>query len=113
MTLWRRLRPYHRRDWRRLWRYCRCGWPWRCPDSAEMIPAPYRPLPPLPPVELTESERAEIRSLTPDTPPPSARSRADNRRPAWNAPTQAHLTNGRPGSLTPAQQHRARHSTRT
>ncbi|MGI5215684.1 hypothetical protein [Plantactinospora sp. CA-290183] len=25
--------PRHRRDWRRLWRYCRCGHRWRCPDS--------------------------------------------------------------------------------
>ncbi|MDG4827698.1 hypothetical protein O7627_00065 [Solwaraspora sp. WMMD1047] len=22
----------HRRDWRRLWRYCRCGYRWRCPQ---------------------------------------------------------------------------------
>ncbi|MEO3748118.1 hypothetical protein [Plantactinospora sp. B5E13] len=33
------MRRIHQPDWRRLWRYCRCGAPWGClgtvpPDSA-------------------------------------------------------------------------------
>ncbi|MEN3609603.1 hypothetical protein AAH979_08650 [Plantactinospora sp. ZYX-F-223] len=107
-------RPYHRRDWRRLWRYCRCGWRWRCPDSLELVPTPYQPPPP---VELTEVERAEIRTLSatppPVTPdPPPARARASNRRPQWDAPTWSYLANGRPGGLTPAQEYRARQGAR-
>ncbi|MBE1488798.1 hypothetical protein [Plantactinospora soyae] len=29
----RRTKARHRRDWRRLWRYCRCGYRWRCLDG--------------------------------------------------------------------------------
>ncbi|MFC6019047.1 hypothetical protein ACFP2T_22905 [Plantactinospora solaniradicis] len=48
---WRcRIKPRHRRDWRRLWRYCRCGFRWRCPDSVELVPMPYLP-PPDPPLD--------------------------------------------------------------
>ncbi|GAA3751032.1 hypothetical protein GCM10022225_39260 [Plantactinospora mayteni] len=116
--------PYHRRDWRRLWRYCRCGWRWRCPDAVELVPTPYQPPPP---VELTEVERAEIRCLsatpppvtpkaqppaTPEASPPPARGRASNRRPEWDAPTRSHLANGRAGGLTPAQEYRARRGAR-
>ncbi|MBF9133061.1 hypothetical protein I0C86_29475 [Plantactinospora sp. S1510] len=109
-------RPYHRRNWRQLWRYCRCGWRWRCPDSIELVPAPYRPPPP---PRLTETERAEIRALsatqpsvTPDPPPPpSTRVRVNNRGPEWDLPTRSHLVNGRAGglgALTPAREYRTR-----
>ncbi|MEO3925527.1 hypothetical protein ABGB07_16900 [Micromonosporaceae bacterium B7E4] len=112
--------PYHRRDWRRLWRYCRCGWRWRCPDSVELVPTPCQPPPP---VELTEVERAEIRTLSATPPPatakaspPPAHARAQgwagNRRPGRDAPTRPHLANGRPCALTPAQDHRARRGAR-
>ncbi|WP_159079215.1 hypothetical protein [Plantactinospora sp. BC1] len=104
-------RPHHRRDWRRLWRYCRCGWRWRCPDSIEVILAPYQPPPP---VKLTEVERAEIRTLS-ATPPsdapgaaPPARARAKNRRPGRDASTRPHLANGR----APGPEHRARRGAR-
>ncbi|MBE1491139.1 hypothetical protein [Plantactinospora soyae] len=110
-------RPYPRRNWRRLWRYCRCGWPWRCPDSIELVPAPYQPPPP---PRLTETEQAEIRALaatpspvTPDPPPPPARVRASNRGPGWDRPTRPHLANGRPGRQAPAQEYRTRPGTRT
>ncbi|MEQ4300212.1 hypothetical protein ABNF97_02260 [Plantactinospora sp. B6F1] len=118
-------RPQHRRDWRRLWRYCRCGWRWRCPDSIELVPTPYQPPPS---VELTEAERAEIRTLS-ATPPPATpevalppaipaaapapvRARSRNRRPGWEAPTRSHLANGRAGGLTPGQEYRARRAAR-
>jgi hypothetical protein len=44
------LAPTHNRDWRRFWRYCRCGLRWRCPDSYPPevrmpYPAHPRPLP--------------------------------------------------------------------
>ncbi|MFY1692073.1 hypothetical protein [Plantactinospora sp. WMMB782] len=124
-------RSHHRRDWRRLWRYCRCGWRWRCPESVQLVPTPHQP-PPLveltgvepgdaepAEVELTEVERAEIRTLavapppdTPDASPPPARDRARNRRPGWDAPTRAHLANGRAGGLTPGQEHRTRRGAR-
>ncbi|MFC6019013.1 hypothetical protein ACFP2T_22735 [Plantactinospora solaniradicis] len=74
-----------------------------------MVPAPYRPPAPPSRIELTETERAEIRALTLDTPPPPPpRTRATNRRPAWNAPTHSHLANGRAGAPAPAQEHRTR-----
>lgn len=66
----RRKRPVHRRDWRRLWRYCRCGYRWRCPDSYWLVPAPW------PPPHLRTSE------VTPDEPPPP-RSRPLNRGPQY------------------------------
>jgi len=120
----RKVEPRHRRAWWRLWRYCRCGHRWRCPDSAGLVPVPVPYRPPGPPhllaaptsqVELTETERAEIRALTPGippAPPPLPRIPATNQRPAWNAPTRSHLANGRAGALTPAQEHRARHGAR-
>ncbi len=36
--------PRHRRDWRTLWRRCRCGLPAPCVDR--LVPAPPRPYPP-------------------------------------------------------------------
>ncbi|MDG4786860.1 hypothetical protein O7626_13125 [Micromonospora sp. WMMD1102] len=109
-------RPHHRRDWRRFWRYCRCGWRWRCPESRELVPTPYQPPPP---VELTEVERTEIRTLsavpapdTPDASPPPAGDRMRNRRPWWDAPTRSHLANGRTGGLMPGQEYRARRGAR-
>ncbi|MFY1669069.1 hypothetical protein ACN27G_03790 [Plantactinospora sp. WMMB334] len=52
----------HRRDWRRLWRYCRCGHRWRCPDSATLVPTPYQPFV----RPMTEEEyRAGLRASSP------------------------------------------------
>ncbi|MEQ4300957.1 hypothetical protein ABNF97_06120 [Plantactinospora sp. B6F1] len=64
--LLRRTTPKrHRRDWRRLWRYCRCGLRWRCPDR--LAAAPPTPVPP---------------------PPPAARpARATNQRRGWDSAT--------------------------
>ncbi|MFC6023077.1 hypothetical protein ACFP2T_43865 [Plantactinospora solaniradicis] len=59
-----RTLPHHRRDWRRLWRYCRCGYRWRCPDSVELVPMPY--LPTVPPLDRA-TYRAAVR------PPAAAR----------------------------------------
>ncbi|WP_422770902.1 hypothetical protein ACN28C_30305 [Plantactinospora sp. WMMC1484] len=51
-----------RRDWRRLWRYCRCGHRWRCPDSATLVPTPYQPFV----RPMTEEEyRAGLRASSP------------------------------------------------
>lgn len=107
-------RPAHRRDWRRCWRYCRCGYRWRCPDSVHMVPMPYAPqAPPLTDADYRAALRAQAPvPVTPDAPPPPARPRASNSRPGWDAPTRSHLGNGRTGSLTPAQKHRARHGER-
>ncbi|MEQ4301200.1 hypothetical protein ABNF97_07390 [Plantactinospora sp. B6F1] len=116
MRLGRGPKPYHRRDWRRLWRYCRCGWRWRCPDSVELVPMPYQPPPP-PPLSRAEY-RAAVRAkafVSPivDAPPP-ARDRMRNRRPAWDTRVGTHprLLNGRAGSLTRAGEYRARHGER-
>ncbi|MBF9131098.1 hypothetical protein I0C86_19345 [Plantactinospora sp. S1510] len=117
----RKVEPRHRRAWWRLWRYCRCGHRWRCPYSDGLVPAPWRP--PAPPyrpssppyrVELTESERAEIRALTPYPTGPTApsRTRAINQRPTRNAPGQPHPANGRTKVLPPAGEHRARRGAR-
>jgi hypothetical protein len=113
MKLWRRMKPYHRRNWRRLWRYCRCGYRWRCPDSVELVPMPYQP-PPAPPLSRMEY-RTAVRAATfaparTDGPPPPSRTRATNRRHGWDAPTHAHLANSRVSGGTTAPQHRSRHS---
>ncbi|MEQ4299930.1 hypothetical protein ABNF97_00835 [Plantactinospora sp. B6F1] len=124
MTLSRKAKAYHRRDWRRLWRYCRCGFRWRCPDSVDLVPMPYQPspVPPLtrqqhqaasratPPVDFTETERSEIRALTPDPAPPPARSRTTNRRPAQDPSTSPQPRNRRAEarSRQPQEQHARR-----
>jgi hypothetical protein len=111
MKRWRRMKPYHRRNWRRLWRYCRCGYRWRCPDSVELVPMPYQPPPP-PPLSRTEY-RAAVRAATSmpartDTP---SRTRATNRRHAWDGPAHARSANGRAGGVTPTRQDRSRRTT--
>ncbi|MBF9132407.1 hypothetical protein I0C86_26160 [Plantactinospora sp. S1510] len=102
-------RPHHRRNWRRLWRYCRCGFRWRCPDSIELVPMPYAPkVPPLTPATY----RAAVRTPAPmaekaDGPPP-ARVRARNvRSPLWNSASGRHQT-GRAGALAAGQAARVR-----
>lgn len=111
MKFWPRIRPYHRRDWHRLWRHRRYGFRWRCPDSVELVPMPYQPPPP-PPLPRA-GYRATIRataSVPARTNTP--RTRATNRRRhGWDAPTHSYLANGRAGGLTPGQQHRSRHTT--
>ena len=67
----RRQRTTHRRDWRRLWRYCRCGYRWRCPGSLTLVPLPWQPPHP---------RRPEV---TPDPPLPPARLRPLNRGPLY------------------------------
>lgn len=125
-------RPRHRRAWWRLWRYCRCGFRWPCPDSIGHTPMPYQP-PPVPPltrreyraatratpsVELTTQERAEIQALapetdgTPDAPPLPTRPRPTNRGPDRDAPARPHLANGRPAASTRGPEHRTRRGTR-
>jgi hypothetical protein len=46
------LAQSHRRDWRRLWRYCRCGLRWPCLDRNSPAPGEPRVIgtatPPLP-----------------------------------------------------------------
>ena len=98
----RRTPKRHRRDWRRLWRYCRCGFRWRCPDDVDLIPMPYPPPDPLP---------GQVREVTPDPAPPPPRARPMNRGTGWNAPTGSHLTS-RAGRLTPAQAARSRSTAR-
>lgn len=100
----RRIRPHHRRDWRRLWLRCRCGYRWRCPDSVELVPRPYEPV--VPPLDRA-TYRAVVRTsapsiVGPDALPPPARRRATNQC------TTGHLAE-RPGRSTPAQGDRARH----
>ena len=73
-----RQRPTHRRDWRRLWRYCRCGYRWRCPDSLSLVPVPW------PPPHLRQPK------VTPDQ-LPEARQRPMNRGPISQYPSQAPL----------------------
>lgn len=112
-----RFAPRHRRDWRRLWRYCRCGLRWPCPDrfasdlaSAYLPPAPAavpagpRPSPPagetMPRAgSTTGAERSPRR-------PQPAGAPLRNQSAGWNAPTGSHLV-GRAGRLTPAQAQRA------
>ncbi|MEQ4305162.1 hypothetical protein ABNF97_27910 [Plantactinospora sp. B6F1] len=127
-----RTKPRHRRDWRRLWRYCRCGWRWRCPDSVELVPMPYPPpqgsgraavVPPDPPPPAG----ALAAGRPPDPPPPPPRVRtpdaprtrgraANSRFPLRNSPTRSpeagraagpQTRPGDAGALTPAQTHRA------
>ncbi|WP_422773546.1 hypothetical protein ACN28C_11900 [Plantactinospora sp. WMMC1484] len=110
----REAKPRHRRAWWRLWRYCRCGHRWICPDSNLLTPVPYQPTAPVyrdcwstprsTPITLTEAEAVEILTLA-DPPPPA---RPGNGRPRWDAPTHSHLNNGRAGTLTPARQRRSR-----
>ncbi|MBF9132338.1 hypothetical protein I0C86_25815 [Plantactinospora sp. S1510] len=112
MKLRRRMKPYHRRNWRRLWRYCRCGYRWRCPDSVELVPMPY---PPPPPLSRTD-HRAAVRVATSaparaDVPAPPARTGTTNRRQSWDAPTPARPTNGRTGGGTPTPRLGSRHTT--
>ncbi|GIG92222.1 hypothetical protein Pen02_71580 [Plantactinospora endophytica] len=114
MKLWRRIKPYHRRDWRRFWRYCRCGYRWRCPDSVELVPMPYQPPPP-PPLSRA-NYRAALRAAPADptrTATPSRRPRPTNRRDPWLAPIHAHHTNSRTADLTSARQHRGQPTTTT
>ncbi|MDG4784828.1 hypothetical protein O7626_02580 [Micromonospora sp. WMMD1102] len=100
----------HRRDWRRLWRYCRCGFRWRCPDSVDPVPMPYAPtVPPLTGTAYRTARRgAATPTAQPDAPPSPARFRAVNRGPGLDAPTRSFQANGRPGALTPAQTARSR-----
>ncbi|GAA3742911.1 hypothetical protein GCM10022225_28100 [Plantactinospora mayteni] len=79
---------------------------------------PYQPAP-VPPLSRAEFRRA-VRAAVTDTAIARAANparnhtsvRPTNRRPMWNAPTRVYLSNGRAGNLTPAQEHRARHSER-
>jgi hypothetical protein len=103
-------RMRHRRDWRRLWRYCRCGFRWRCPDSIELVPMPYAPeVPPLTPATYQAAVRASAPVVVaPDIPPPSARPRARKvRDPLWNSASGRYQI-GRAAALTAGQAARVR-----
>ncbi|MBE1491189.1 hypothetical protein [Plantactinospora soyae] len=114
----RQTKPYHRRYWRYLWRYCRCGYRWRCPDSVERVPMPYEPtVPPLDrpahqkivraaaPVPTRPEALAPLVPVMPDAPVPPGRIRPTNRR------TGAY-SSGRNALLTSAPANRARHAER-
>ncbi|MFY1692036.1 hypothetical protein [Plantactinospora sp. WMMB782] len=99
----RRIRARHRRDWRRLWRYCRCGYRWRCPDSPELVPMPYAPtVPPLDRAAYREPVRASTVALVVVPPVPG---RAANQRPAAR-------TSGRNSRLAVPAAGRTRHAGR-
>ncbi|MGX7672760.1 hypothetical protein [Plantactinospora sp. DSM 117369] len=70
-----RISPQHRRDWRQLWRYCRCGYRWRCPDSVDLVPVPYAPT--VPPLDRAAYPETDLVSAV-----PPARVRAGNQRSA-------------------------------
>ncbi|MFC6015901.1 hypothetical protein ACFP2T_06815 [Plantactinospora solaniradicis] len=72
----RQNKPRHRRYWRYLWRYCRCGYRWRCPDSVERVPMPYEPTV-LPPARGSLGQPVPMPS---DVPMPPGRVRPTNRR---------------------------------
>lgn len=107
-----RFAPLHRRDWRRFWRYCRCGLRWACPDRFTPEPPPLGVLPApatvptVPPPAPPPPDAIPARPvITPDPTPVPTGARRPNQRPAWTAPTRSHLI-GRAGRLTPAQTHR-------
>lgn len=91
--------PRHRRDWRRWWRYCRCGLRWRCPDLVGTTPMPFPPTV----AEQPAIGRVKMPNALRAFPTPWPR----NERPWWNSPSGIHQI-GRAGRLTPAQAHRAR-----
>ncbi|MBE1486815.1 hypothetical protein H4W31_002453 [Plantactinospora soyae] len=75
---WLRHTPErHRRDWRRLWRYCRCGLRWGCPDWEAV--AALAPIPPPSP-----QARPADPQVAPDRP---TRLRSRNQRYAWDDST--------------------------
>jgi hypothetical protein len=89
----------HRRDWRTLWRHCRCGWRgFPCPEVHGQMLARARC--------GVAAWDAAVAAL-PDPPVPRPR-----QRPGWDAPTWPYLANGRPGNLTPGQLARARAASR-
>ncbi|MBE1488768.1 hypothetical protein [Plantactinospora soyae] len=114
-----RPRPRHRRDWRRFWRYCRCGFRWACPDSVGRVPMPYEPcVRPLTAAEYRAGMEAsspvpKVVRLDPIVPPAPAefRARINQRHPLWNSPSGVHKI-GRAGALTRGRLHRARHNER-
>ncbi|MFD0974523.1 hypothetical protein [Plantactinospora endophytica] len=81
----------HRRDWRRLWRYCRCGYRWRCPDSVELVPRPYEPT--VPPLDRAAYRRAVQVTAVVAVP---GRVRAVNQRSAWRVPGRNTRPTGTP-----------------
>ncbi|MEO3747177.1 hypothetical protein [Plantactinospora sp. B5E13] len=91
------MRP-HRRDWRRLWRYCWCGLRWTCPDVAPVVPMPFNPDPGGARNQRTVHDRPAANG--------PAGSRGWNQRSAWNGPTWFGHRVGRAGALTPAQHSR-------
>ncbi|MGI5151064.1 hypothetical protein ACQEVC_32670 [Plantactinospora sp. CA-294935] len=94
-----RISPQHRRDWRRLWRYCRCGYRWRCPDSVDLVPMPYAPT--VPPLGRAAAYPEAVRVSA----VPPARVRAGNQRPVGR-------TSGRNARLAAPPAARSRHAGR-
>ncbi|MEO3815639.1 hypothetical protein [Plantactinospora sp. B24E8] len=86
----------HRRNWRRLWRYCWCGFRWACPDAVPVVPMPFDPDPGARPRTLNQS---------PAWHGPAGSDRR-NQRPSWPGPTGYGHRVGRVGRLTPAQRSR-------
>ncbi|MFY1671422.1 hypothetical protein ACN27G_15840 [Plantactinospora sp. WMMB334] len=98
----------HHRAWWWLWLRCRCGGTWRCPA----VPAPPPELFVRP---MTEAEYRAGRELSAPkvvryAPAPLPSDRYDG----WNNPTWARPAPGpaRADNLSPAQEHRARHTER-
>lgn len=114
-------RRQHRRDWRKLWRRCRCGHRWVCPDFRKRIPPPFRPF-----AAMTDEEyragmeqsspvpRVEYRSpavLTPED-PYWTRNGRNGKDPLRNFPSGRHQV-GQAGALTAARTLRGRDGERS
>ncbi|GIG92552.1 hypothetical protein Pen02_74880 [Plantactinospora endophytica] len=105
----------HCRAWWLRWLFCRCGRRWRCPAltrSASVPPdrAAFRAG-----VRHFQTEAAIVRTAaTARQAQPAPGNNQANRYYGWNGPTWARpaFDAGRPGDLTPAQRHRARHAER-
>ncbi|SNR27749.1 hypothetical protein SAMN06264365_101454 [Actinoplanes regularis] len=100
--------PRHRRDWRTLWRRCRCGLPAPCVDR--LVPAPPKPYPPRGPAEQSGTGPAHSDNVVPDRQKPrlAAPPRFDVPRQRQGSGAQDDHTAGRQDGRTAG-----RHDSRT